>query len=146
MKKTLLIAAAVAILVVVVAGVYVGYSGLLNVPSADPTPTPAPESPTQETVRDSTMTYIAASHEDIASLTTDLTWAGGRQETGLVGAETYIYTAGNWEVTITNPVVADPTYDVSAVYTDTESMVTIEWTGTYQDSEVSEVSFDYIVP
>jgi len=130
----------------VVAGVYVGYSGLLNAPSADPTPTPAPEAPTQETVRDSTMTYIAANHEDIASLTTDLTWAGGRQETGLVGAETYIYTAGNWNVTITNPVVADPTYTVSAVYTDTESMVTIEWTGTYQDSEVSEVSFDYIVP
>lgn len=145
MKKSILIVAVVAIVVIVVAGVYVGYSGVLNAPADNPTPTPAPEAPTQETVRDSTMTYIAENH-DLASMTADLTWTGGLQETDLVGSVTYIYTAGNWEVTITNPVVADPTYTVSAVYTDTESMVTIEWAGTYQNGEVAETSFDYIVP
>ena len=146
MKKPILIAVVIVVLVVVIAGVYVGYNAMNNAPSTNPTPTPTPEVPTQETVRDSTMTYIAANHDDIASLTTDLTWTGGREETGLVGSETYKYTAGNWNVTITNPVVLDPIYTVSAVYTDTESMVTIEWAGTYQNGEVAETSFDYIVP
>ena len=145
MKKSILIVAVVAIVVIVVAGVYVGYSGVLNTPADNSTPTPAPETPTQETVRDSTMTYIADNH-DLASMTADLTWTGGLQETDLVGSVTYIYLAGNWNVTITNPVVLDPTYTVSAVYTDTENMVTIEWAGTYQDSAISETSFEYIVP
>jgi hypothetical protein len=144
MKKTVLIPAAVVILIVVVSGIYIGYSGILNDTSTNPTPTP--EVPTQETVRDSAITYIAENHADIESLTADLAWTGARQDTGLVGSDTYIYTAGNWNVTITNPVVPDPTYTVSAVYTDAASQVIIEWQGTYQNNEVAETSFDYIVP
>jgi archaellin len=145
-KKSILVVAAVVIVIIIVAGVYLGYSGLLNQPSTNPTPTPTPEVPTQETVRDAAMAQIAANHTDIASLTENLTWTGGRQETGLVGSETYIYLAGNWNVTITNPVVLDPIYTITAVYTDTANAVTIEWTGTYQNNAITETSFNYIVP
>lgn len=145
MKKPILIAIIAVVVIVVIAVAYMGYTGMLT-PAPSPTPTPPPEADTQETVRDATMTYIAANHADIASLTTDLTWTGGRQETGLLGSETYIYTAGNWNVTITNPVVPDPIYTISAVYTDTANQVTIKWKGTYQSGTITETSFDYIVP
>jgi len=144
MKKSLIAAVAVVVIIIVVAGVYLGYNAMVNQPSA--TPTPTPEVATQQTVRDAAMQHIAANHTDIASLTQNLTWTGGRQETGLVGSETYIYTAGNWNVTITNPVVLDPTYTISAVYTDTANNVTIEWAGTYQNGAITETAFNYIVP
>ena len=148
MKKSILIAVVAVVVIVLIAGVYFGYNAMVNPPSATPTPAPSPtaEVATQETVRDSTIMYIATNHADIASLTENLTWAGGRQETGLVGSETYIYSAGNWNVTITNPVVLDPTYTISAVYTDTANQVTIEWQGTYQNNAITETSFNYIVP
>ncbi|NLF87776.1 hypothetical protein GX563_03020 [Candidatus Bathyarchaeota archaeon] len=145
MKKPILIAI-VAVIIIVIAAAGIVYSGVLNPTDTNPTPTPEPETPVQETVRDATMTYIAANHEDMASMTVDLTWAGGRQETGLVGSDTYIYTAGNWNVTITNPVVMDPVYTISAVYTDTANAVTIEWMGTYENEAITETSFEYVVP
>jgi uncharacterized protein (UPF0333 family) len=146
MKKSILIVIAAVVIVIVIAGVYLGYSGLVNPPASTPTPSTTPEVATQETVRDAAMQKIASDHEDIAPLTENLQWTGGRQETGLVGSETYIYTAGNWNVTITNPVVLDPIYTISAVYTDTANNVTIEWKGTYQNEVVTETSFDYVVP
>ncbi len=146
MKKSLLAVVAVIVIAVIVVGVYLGYSAMVNQPSPTPTPSPTPEVPTQQTARDAAMQHIAANHTDIASLTENLTWTGGRQETGLVGSETYIYTAGNWNVTITNPVVLDPIYTISAVYTDTANQVTIEWAGTYQNEAITETAFNYIVP
>jgi len=146
MKKSILIVIAAVVIVIVIAGVYLGYSGLVNPPASTPTPSTTPEVATQETVRDAAMQKIASDHEDNAPRTEHLQWTGGRQETGLVGSETYIYTAGNWNVTITNPVVLDPIYTISAVYTDTANNVTIEWKGTYQNEVVTETSFDYVVP
>ena len=146
MKKSILIAIVAVVVIVIVVGAYVGCSGILNQPEATPTPTPTPEPVVQETVRDSAIMYIATNHEDIASLTIDLTWTGGRQDTGLVGSETYTYLAGNWNVTITNPVVLDPIYTVSAVYTDTANQVTIEWQGTYENQAITETSYEYVVP
>jgi hypothetical protein len=146
MKKSILMAIVAVVAIAVIAAAYIGYSGILNPPDTNPTPTPEPEADIQETVRDATMTYIAANHEDMASMTVDLTWAGGLQETGLVGSTTYIYTAGNWNVTITNPVVMDPVYTISAVYTDTANDVTIEWMGTYENQAITETSFEYVVP
>jgi uncharacterized protein (UPF0333 family) len=147
MKKSILITAvAVIVIIVVVAGVYIGYNAMVNQPSTEPTPSPTPQVPTQETARDAAMQHIATNHTDIASLTENLTWTGGRQETDLVGSETYIYTAGNWNITITNPVVPDPLYTISVVYTDTANQVTIEWAGTFQNSVITETSFNYTVP
>ena len=146
MKKSILIAIVAVVVIVIIAAAYIGYSGVLNQPAATPTPSPTPEVVTQETVRDSAIMYIATNHADIASLTTDLTWTGGMQETGVVGSVTYIYLAGNWNVTITNPVVLDPVYTISAVYTDTANAVTIEWLGTYENEAVTETGYNYIVP
>jgi len=146
MKKSILIAIVAVVVIVIIAAAYIGYSGMLNEPAATPTPSPTPEVVTQETVRDSAIMYIATNHADLASLTTGLTWTGGLQETGVVGSVTYIYIAGNWNVTITNPVVLDPVYTISAVYTDTANAVTIEWLGTYENEAIAETSFQYIVP
>ncbi len=148
MKKSILIAIVAVVLIVVIAAAYIGYSGMLNPPAATPTPTPTPtpEVVTQVTVRDSAIMYIATNHVDIASLTANLTWTGGLQQSEGVGSVKYIYLAGNWNVTITNPVVPDPLYTISAIYTDTTNLVTIEWTGTYQNEAITEVSYNYIVP
>jgi uncharacterized protein (UPF0333 family) len=146
MKKSILIAIVAVVVIVIIAAAYIGYSGMLNQPAATPTPSPTPEVVTQETVRDSAIMYIATNHADLASLTTGLTWTGGLQETGVVGSVTYIYIAGDWNVTITNPVVPDPVYTISAVYTDTANAVTIEWLGTYENEAITETSFQYVVP
>lgn len=146
MKKSILIAIVAVVVIVIIAAAYIGYSGMLNQPAATPTPSPTPEVVTQETVRDSAIMTIATNHADLASLTTGLTWTGGLQETGVVGSVTYIYIAGDWNVTITNPVVLDPVYTISAVYTDTANAVTIEWLGTYENEAITETSFQYVVP
>ncbi len=147
MKKSILIAVvAIVVVIVLIAGIYIGYNAMFNQPPATPTPSPTPAVATQETVRDSAIMYIATNHTDIASLTENLTWAGGRQETGLLGSETYVYTTGNWNVTITNPVVPNPPYTINAVYTDTANQVSIKWQGTYQNNAITETSFNYIVP
>jgi len=146
MKKSILIAIVAVVVIVIIAAAYIGYSGMLNQPAATPTPSPTPEVVTQETVRDSAIMTIATNHADLASLTTGLTWTGGLQETGVVGSVTYIYIAGDWNVTITNPVVPDPVYTISAVYTDTANAVTIEWLGTYENEAITETSFQYVVP
>ena len=146
MKKPILIAILAVVVIVIIAAAYIGYSGMLNQPAATPTPSPTPGVVTQEIVRDSAIMYIATNHVDIASLTSNLTWTGGLQQTGVVGSVTYIYLAGNWNVTITNPVVLDPVYTISAVYTDTANAVTIEWLGTYVNEAITETSYQYVVP
>jgi len=146
MKKPILIAILAVVVIVIIAAAYIGYSGMLNQPAATPTPSPTPGVVTQEIVRDSAIMYIATNHVDIASLTSNLTWTGGLQQTGVVGSVTYIYLAGNWNVTITNPVVLDPVYTISAVYTDTANAVTIEWLGTYENEAITETGYNYIVP
>jgi uncharacterized protein (UPF0333 family) len=146
MKKPILIAILAVVVIVIIAAAYIGYSGMLNQPAATPTPSPTPGVVTQEIVRDSAIMYIATNHVDIASLTSNLTWTGGLQQTGVVGSVTYIYLAGNWNVTITNPVVLDPVYTISAVYTDTANAVTIEWLGTYENEAITETSYQYVVP
>jgi uncharacterized protein (UPF0333 family) len=146
MKKSILIAIVAVVVIVIIAAAYIGYSGMLNQPAATPTPSPTPEVVTQETVRDSAIMFIATNRADLASLTTGLTWTGGLRETGVVGSVTYIYLAGNWNVTITNPVVLDPVYTISAVYTDTANAVTIKWLGTYENEAITETSYQYVVP
>jgi hypothetical protein len=79
-----------------------------------------------------------------------LSWSGGRVETGLMGAEKYEYTtltsalgSAGWAVTISYPVVPNPTYTVTANYTQTgvETPVNINWEGTYQNGAIIETSY-----
>jgi hypothetical protein len=109
----------------------------------------------QEQVRDATMAYIKANHPETALLIGDLTWNGGVVDTGLVGASDYVYTTAHgmmggawWTVEITYPVIPNPTYTVTANYTQTGVLhpYNVNWTGTYQDGTVTETSYSSNVP
>lgn len=84
---------------------------------------------TVEQIRDRAIAYIAANHTDTVQLMQNLTWSGGRQETGLLGSETYLYNSGNWSLQIQYPVVPNPTYSISANYSSQGD--TVNWAGTY---------------
>ena len=149
-RQTLLIIIAIAAVVIIVGG-YATWA-LLNsnqpgslaaTPSPTATATPEPSSSTGDTVqkqvRDASMNYIKANHEETIQLMTDLSWTGGRQETGLLGGETYIYTSAGWVVTIKYPVVANPSYTVTANYS--SGYASVAWQGTYQDQTFTETSY-----
>ena len=56
--------------------------------------------------RDAALNHISEHYAELAP-PPDLTWEGGRATSkGLVGGETFQYTAGDWAVTISYPVVA----------------------------------------
>ncbi len=111
---------------------------------------------TTEQIRDSIVNYIQIVHNQTAPFTQDLTWTGGRVGTGLiVGSETYNYTtmtsapgAAGWTMIIQYPVVLNPTYTVSANYTQTgvPSPYQIFWDGTWQKGAISETSYTFVKP
>ena len=142
-NKTLIIVVAV-VLIVIVAGsaVWVCNNPNFN-PSPTPTPTPTPATP-QEQVRDDIISFINNNHNEIAlvnPLITDLNWTGGRQETGLVGAETYIYTSDFWTVLIEYPVVPNPIYTVYVDFGRISPQVA--WQGTMEGGNITENNFTY---
>lgn len=164
-RKSLLLAIVTVIIIVVIAGGYLGWT-LLNTnqnsptpspsitatplpsetpaasqtPEVSPSPTPSPEQPNpqMEQLRDRTMVYIEANISQTTALMQNLSWMGGRQETGILGATTYLYNSGNWSVKIEYPVIPDPTYTIAANYSSENSNV--EWTGTYQNRTFTETS------
>lgn len=141
MKRVFIIAIVAVVAVVIIAGGSIGYN-LLN--PSQPTPSPVPAS-AEENVRDSTIMFIAINHTETQSLTTGIKWGGGRATPeSLLGYETYIYTGNGWNVTIGYPVVPNPTYEVSAIYTPPGSeQVTVNWQGTLQNETVIETSYTY---
>ncbi len=118
-------------------------------PAASLTPTFSPiaeVSPTsnilsQAQVRDAAMTYIEDRHGETAQFMTNLSWAGGRQETGLLGSEIYLYSSTGWTVMIQYPVVPNPTYNITADYA--VENVSVSWKGTYEDGIIVEASYNY---
>jgi hypothetical protein len=81
----------------------------------------------------------------------DLSWTGGRVNTGLLGAEVYLYSslrnvpgARGWVVTINYPVVPNPIYTITANYSQTGvlSPKYVTWTGTGQSATIVENSYD----
>lgn len=160
-RQTFLMVIAIAAIVIIVGG-YATWA-LLNsnqpdspvaTPSptatATPEPSSSPEDTVQQQVRDASMTYIKTNHPETEQLMTGLSWTGGRQETGLIGAETYVYETAHgmiggqwWTVEITYPVVPNPVYTTSINYTQSgvATPVNIVWQGTYQDQTVTETSY-----
>lgn len=126
MKKSIIIIIAVVLIVAIVGGsLAVLYCNNQN---------PASSSLSVEQIRDRAMTYIAANHTDSVQLMQALSWTGGRQDSGLLGSETYLYSSGNWTVEITYPVVPDPAYAISANYSSQTDNV--NWAGTYSNGIV----------
>ena len=93
---------------------------------------------TQEQVRDSAMTFIKTKHVQTAQLMTSLEWVGQRDDAGLVGQEKYVYTSGDWTVTVSYPVTSNPTYNITADYS-ADSYVS--WQGTYQQGAIKETIY-----
>jgi len=141
-RKTLLVAAIALIVIVAVGGGYIGwtYLGASN-PSATPTPsvTSTPQPATAAQARDASMNYLASNHAETAQLMSGFSWAGGRQDTGLVGSETYVYTSVGWTVQVKFPVAPNPTFTVSANFSQGDEAVS--WRGTYQNNAITETSY-----
>ncbi|MGD6932957.1 MAG: hypothetical protein ACQCN5_02000 [Candidatus Bathyarchaeia archaeon] len=152
----------IVVIAIVVIGSLVGYT-ILNPPS--PTTPPAPStspypstSPTpsevtdatQTQARDETMTYIECNHPETEQYMQDLNWTGGRIETGLIGAEKYVYTtltdalgSAGWTVAMSYPVVPNPLYTIIVNYTQTgvQNPVNISWNGTWQNGTITETGY-----
>jgi hypothetical protein len=134
------------VLAVLVVVIVVGIAALIytnpNLINSTSTPTPTPQLSPQEQVREATIAYIKANRTETAQYLTSLSWSGGRATPeGLLGAETYIYTSGNWNLTITYPVIPNPTYNINAIYTSTD--LTINWHGAYTNGTVTETSYSH---
>jgi len=75
----------------------------------------------------------------------ELAWIGGKVETGLLGTEIYNYECEGWNVTISYPVIVNPTYDVTVNYSVPAGVVSIPyaviWEGTWENGAVTEASF-----
>jgi hypothetical protein len=109
-------------------------------------PETMPESTLHENIRDAVMAYIGANHSEALQFMSDLNWTGGRTTPpNLLGAETYTYQAGGWNVTIHYPVVVDPIYSISVDYSTTSGAIGIPyhllWEGTWQAGCVTEASY-----
>lgn len=134
MKKIFIVLAVVVLIVVIVGGI-LAYTYL---PNQNPTTTPTGETNTPpktlttvDEIRDGAMVYLAANHTGTVSMMNDLSWSGGRQDTGLLGADNYVYTSGSWSCVIDYPVVLNPIYNITLDYT--ASGVSIRWMGSYQN-------------
>lgn len=109
----------------------------------------APELSVQEQVRDDAMAFIKTSHTETAQFMNNLAWAGGRATPdGILGAETYTYVSQGWNVTIQYPVIADPTYTITANYSATSTgNVTIPyavlWQGSWENGTITETNYDF---
>lgn len=113
--------------------------------SNQPPPNNMPKLLIHEQIRDAAIVYIVANHPETAQFVGDLTWTGGRQETGLLGSETYLYQNKGWAVTLKYPVVADPVYSIIVDYS-TESSgpsipCSLSWQGTWHAGSVAEASY-----
>lgn len=106
-----------------------------------------PELPIQEQVRDDAMAYIKTSHPETAQFMNSLAWTGGRTTPqNILGAETYTYTGQGWNVTIHYPVIAHPTYAITADYSapfngGVSIPYRVMWQGTWENGNITETSY-----
>ena len=139
--RKIIIAAIVAVLIVIVAGGYLGWTyqnqNSFNIQ-------PSGSDALMQQIRDQAMVYIEANNTQTVQLMQNLAWSGGRQDTGLIGSETYLYSSGNWAVQIQYPVIQNPMYTITANYTSGD--VTVNWSGTCQNSSLNETSQTINVP
>jgi hypothetical protein len=110
-----------------------------------PPPNNVPKLMIHEQMRDATMAFIVANHPEAAQFAANLAWTGGRRETGLLGAETYIYQSQGWALTIKYPVVADPVYNITVEYSTVSDGPSVpyhlDWQGTWHAGFVTEERF-----
>jgi hypothetical protein len=132
MRKTFIAVIVIVLIAVIAAGGYLGYTSL-----QDQNQTPSnPQQITNgiENIRDQALTYVAANHTQTFTVMPTGHWSGGRVDTGLLGAETYQFTNGDWQVSISYPVVQSPIYTINC------TAGGLSWSGTYQDGVINETA------
>ena len=139
MRKTLLIAL-VAVLIIVITGGYLAciYLPSQNGNSDNPNNEQQTILSTVEQIRGGALLYLAANHTQALPLMGEFSWSGGKQDTGGLGAETYVYTNGSWSVVIDYPVVPNPLYTITVDYSSHD--VSVNWMGTFQNQTFTETS------
>jgi hypothetical protein len=96
-----------------------------------------PEPP--EFARDTAIDYILQTHEELGVLPVPSSWETQNLTPGLLGASNLQYTGDGWTVTVSYPVVLEPTYTVEVDYT---GEVSFQWIGTLsQEGNVVETNF-----
>lgn len=100
---------------------------------------------TETQMRDLTLQYLMAYHNETTSYMHDMSWTGGRMDMGMmVGSDKYNYQSNGWNVTMQNPVVPNPIYTITAEYTPANmhsAMMT--WEGTLQNGTMTQSSYKY---
>ncbi len=124
----------IAVIVIVIGGIIY----VTNQPNQS-----TPETPPTEQIRNQIIDNIKTNHPETAPTMSNLNWAGGRQDTGLVGAETYVYNSTNgWTVTIQYPVVPNPIYTITATYA--SGNMAVDWQGTIESNGIiTETTYTY---
>jgi hypothetical protein len=98
--------------------------------------------PLQMQIATAALNFIKTNHTQTAPyIPANLTWTGGRVNTTLIGSDIYTFTSGAWNVTIQNPVVLNPIYNINATYNSTQAL--IDWQGTWQNGTVTEGNFAF---
>ena len=142
MRKSVILVLVV-VLIIVIVGVYlVGpISELKNKSTSNPSVVQ---------VRDTTMAYIKAHHNETAQYMQSFSWTGGNiTPEGLVGGEWYSYQSAGWNVTIQFPVALPPgsitAYSVTATYTSqvTPGEVIVSWQGTMKNGVINETAYTF---
>jgi hypothetical protein len=130
----------VALIAVVVAALLTATALGLQNGTAPENQEDVPEPP--EFARDTAITYILQAHEELGTPQVPLSWETENLTPGLLGASNLQYTGNGWTVTVSYPVVLEPTYTVEIDYT---GEVGFQWTGTVsQDWNVAETNFTVI--
>jgi hypothetical protein len=96
-----------------------------------------PQVVTPDYIRDTAVAYIQQNHLEVAAILSDVSWAGGKLETGTTGSEEYLYSARGWVFTVQHPVVANPVYSLATTYSNGQ----VVWQGTYSTNIVQETYY-----
>jgi hypothetical protein len=98
-----------------------------------------------EDIREAAIAYINQQHPETSQFTVNMSWSGGKQETKLLGAETYIYQSNGWKVTIQYPVVTNPIYKITADYSPSSDSIgipyRITWQGNWENGAITETTY-----
>jgi hypothetical protein len=94
---------------------------------------------TEAEIRDAAVAYLISNYIETGHLLNNLTWVGGRVNTGLLGSEVYEYNTTDWKMKIQYPVIPNPPCTVTANYS--KGDVAVNWSGTIENGIVTEISY-----
>ncbi len=96
-------------------------------------------------IRDLTMMYLQAYHNETSGYMHDLSWTGGQMDMGMmVGSNKYNYQCNGWNITTQNPVVPYPPYTITAVYTPANAQAAMmTWVGVLDNGVITQTSYEY---